>query len=233
MRKAIGALLCVAVSLSIFAAPKSRSYDLKRQPKVGDSTHYEVNATFEYQGRTASMTMEQTESVTKIENDGTFQVSTSASNCKFCTNGHEQQLPDSPRNSVVYDNLGALVNIQQSTPDAEAYRKATMLDFVAPDHSVLPGEKWTRTFKADASTGMRAATSNYEFEKTERVADVEAAKVHFEYSETEGNDAISSSGYAWINPENGSIVKIEAKFKNFPMGESGRPVDGTFSMTKQ
>ena len=228
--RTLGALLgCVLLSAAL-AAPKPHAYELKRQPKVGDEARYQVAASFQFNGRTASMNMEQTESVTKVERDS-FEVKTSACKCKFCVDGKTQQLPDTDGASAVYDRLGTLLNLHLSAPDDDAYRKANMLAFVAPGKAVQEGDKWDQEFKSNASLGVREAKTTFEVEKVEKVGKIEAAKVKFDYAENEGVDPISSNGHAWVNVADGSVLRLEASFSNFPM--NGHPLSGTFLMTRE
>jgi hypothetical protein len=225
-----GALIgCVSLSVAL-AAPNPHAYELKRLPKVGDAARYQVAANFQFNGRTASMNMEQTEAVTKVETDS-YEVKTSACKCRFSVDGKEQRLPDSEATSALYDRLGSLLNLHLNAPDDDAYRKANMLAFVAPEKAVQEGDKWEQRFKSNASVGVREAKTVFEVEKAERVGKHDAVVVKFDFAESEGEDPITSSGHVWVNALDGSVLKLEASFKNFPF--NGHPMSGTFSMTKE
>jgi len=228
--RTFGALVgCVVLSAAL-AAPNPHAYELKRQPKLGAEARYQVSATFQFNGRTASMKMEQTEAVTKVESDS-FEVKTSACKCKFCVDGATKDLPDSEASSAVYDRLGALLDLHLGAPDENAYRKANMLAFIAPDKAVQLGDKWEQLFKANANLGVRDAKTSFEVEKNEKLGKQDAVEVKFDYAETEGDDPISSTGHIWVNAADGSVLKLEASFTNFPF--NGHPMSGTFSMARE
>jgi hypothetical protein len=225
-------LLCLAVAGPCLGSD-AKTYELRRQPKVGDSATYVVNASFDYSGKTAAMSMRQVETITKVDGDS-FEVETKASDCRMkSSDGKEEAVPEDKPSCTVYDRLGALLTIHEASPDGTAYRKANMLSFVAPARAVHEGDQWTREFKADVASGMRDAKSTFCVEKAEKLGSFGTVNIRFSFAEATGTDAISSEGHLWVNQQDGSIVKIEAKFKNLPMGEAGVPVDGSFSMTRE
>ena len=230
MRKALYLVFAFGIISGALAVSGKNSYELKRQPKVGDSLKYHVDAEFKLDDRSAKMSLDQTETVAKVESDGSFEIETKASDGKFVVDGHEQEMPSDAGTRGVYNAFGTLLTIPEAS-DPVLYRKAYMIEFIAPDHSVHVGDNWQQEFKADSPQGV-PAKSTYKVEVIEKVNGINAAKVHFSYTELEGTAPITSEGDTWVNTNDGSVVKLEASFKNFPMGASGVPVQGTFSMKR-
>jgi hypothetical protein len=233
MRNVFGTAALAALFVAgALAAPSGKGFVLKRQPHLGDSALYQISASFKYGDKTATMSMEQTETVKKIDTDGTFRIEASASNCKFCVADKERALPDDQPVASTYDSGGAVTTIE-STADVNAYRKANMIAVTAPPNAVNVGDKWDRMVAGDSSKGIAAAKANFEIVALEKVGALHTAKVKFNFAETEGNDPISSEGFAWLNTEDGSVVNVEVSFKNFPLGDANVPVQGTFSMKRE
>lgn len=225
---------CVSVCLVFSAAALSagkHALNLKRQARVGDTLTYDIAAAFDYKGHSASLRMQQTEKVTKADDSG-YDVESTVCACSMKHDGKESAVPAGDATCSSYSPAGALTAIQPSPDDHVTFRKADMLAFVAPDRDVAVGDDWTQQWQADSSKGTPDAVTKYHAEGEEQVSGYDTVKVKFAYKESNGAYPLSSEGYEWVSTKDGSVVKIDAKFKNLPMGDAEVPVSGTFQMQR-
>lgn len=220
--------VCCLLSVIAVVALAGNTYVLRRQPKVGDTTKFRVRADFTYKGETATMSMLQTERVSKVDEDGTYELETSSSEAKMFSRGEDRALPDEDPATSSYDRSGAVMKIG-SSDDPLAYRRANMLAVILPNKEVKVGDEWKRELDATCKCGVPSA-SQFRVEAEEKVDDLDTLKVKFTYHESGCDNPISSGGFAWVNPRNGSLVKLEADIKNLPMGATNTPVEGKFTM---
>jgi hypothetical protein len=233
MKKAFGCVfVCVSLSSVLLASPSDHYYSLKRQPKVGETIDYHVEANFQFMGRTATMTMDQMNKVVKVDQQGAFDIETTPKECRFVADGKTKELSPGDATTACYDAFGCPIALDSTVKDDFTQRKANMLAFVAPEKQASVGSEWDKDWTADPDTKAEAAKSTYKFEAEEKVDGINAVRVAFTYTETSGDYPMSGEGHEWINKEDGSLVKVDARFKNFPMN-GGTPVDGTLVMERK
>lgn len=220
--------LCCLLSVIAVVALAGNTYVLKRQPKVGETTKYRVKAEFSYKGEAATMSMLQTEKVCRVDDDGAYEVETSSAEAKMFSRGEDRALPDEEPITSRYDRSGAVLKLGASE-DPLAYRRANMLSVILPNKEVKVGEEWKRELDATCKCGV-PSVSQFQVEAEERVGDTDTVKVKFAYHESGCESPISSEGFAWVKPADGSLVKLEADIQNLPMGATNTPVEGKFTM---
>lgn len=224
-------LVAIAATFAV-AALAADGYSLKRTAKSGDVLKYKYSADVDFGGQSATVTFTTTDKVVKVEDNGNISTESKQENMKVSFGGQEMTPEDQPARTSVTKPNGAIVEIKGDGVDSSAYRFSNMSSVQAPENPVKVGDKWTYEIKADAKTGAVAAKGDGEVLAEEKVGDIDCLKVKWSYKETEGADAASSEGTAWISKKDGSLVKATGKFVKAPIPGAPGPVDMSFSVER-
>ncbi len=235
------ALLLVGVlGLTAYAQD---TYTLKWEPKVGDTSSYNLNMTsaMDFGGQSFDMniSMVVSDKVTKVEGDQVTLVG-SATNFKMMMNGQEfnppgsEAAPQQPPTTLVVSKSGGLIRIEKagdgmgSTPPR--VEQANRFQF--PAGPVKVGDEWFREVKADAKEGFVAAKAKYTLEKVEVKDGVNSFRIKYAYSELEGNAPTDCIGTFWMAVEDGDLVRYEGQLNNVEFMEGMPPVSAKIVLTQ-
>lgn len=224
-------LAAIVASIAV-AAYAADSFSLKRTAKVGDTLKYKYSADVDFGGQAATISFTTVDKVTKVEDNGNISTESKQENMKISFGGQEMTPEDRPGSTTTTKASGEIVEIKGDGVDGNAYRFGNMSGIRAPEKPVAVGDKWSYEIKADAKTGAAAGKGEGEVLAQEKVGDYDCLKVKWNYKETEGADAASSEGTAWINTKDGSVVKAVGKFVKAPIPGAPGPVDMNFTMER-
>jgi len=230
MNKAAVGLFVAALSVAALAVQDG--VNLKRAPKVGETTKYRLKGNVDMQGTDIPMSMLVTEKVTKVEDNGNYTVESAQSEGKVTTDSGEMDIPGSTI-STIFKTTGEVVEVKTGeTETSSAMRLANLQAFVVQDKAVKVGDTWSVEIKKDEKSGAAAAKGTYKIEAQEKVGDYDCYKVTMSMKETEGDAPAGLDGTAWINVKDGGVVKMEGAWKNAPFPGVG-PLNVKFSMTRE
>jgi len=217
---------CAAAMATIARDPIT----LKYAPKVGDELKYKLDGQFNVMNTDATISADSDNKVTKVDTDGTYTVVATTSNFTVGFNGQTMSQPDTTATRVSKAN-GELVSFQMDMdPTGNASRLAEVQNFIYPDHAVSVGDEWHAPVAADDKKGIIAMTRDYKVDSLEKIGTHDTAKIKITYKETSGSDPISRDGFVWIDVKDGTLVKSDSTFANYP-GPQG-PISGSISMTR-
>lgn len=194
-------------------------YSLRLSGKVtvqgGDAT---INGLFSYK-------------VTKADKD-VITTQESTGQMSLSINGQEMQIPQSPDRFEEINPQGVILSIKGDGVDPAEYLSSYMTQFVFSKDPVGVGDSWTYTYPADSKQGTTATTSNYKITGTKTVNNINCFEVQLKTGTTVNGEAATVEGTAYINQDDGSLVKINETWTNVPVAGSPMPVSGTFTLER-
>lgn len=232
-------LLVGALGLTAFAQD---TYTLKWEPKVGDTSSYNLNlaSAMDFGGQSFDMniSMVVSDKVTKVEGDLVTLVGT-ATNFKMMMNGQafnppgSEAAPEQPPTTIVVNKSGGLVRMENTgdpmTASPPRVEQANRFQF--PAGPVKVGDEWFREVKADAKQGFVEAKAKYTLEKIEMKDGVNCFRIKYAYSELEGNAPTDCIGTFWMKVEDGDLVRYEGQLNNVEFMQGMPPVSAKIVLT--
>ncbi len=203
---------------------------LKYAPKVGDEFKYKMTGQFNVMNVDASVTADLDTKVTKVDPDGTYTAVAETKNLTIGFNDQTMSQPDSTVTRVEKAN-GEMVSFNTDADTAgNGWRLAELNNFVYPDHAINVGDTWSAPLAADDKKGLIAMTRDYKFDSLEKIGTHDTAKIKVTYKETSGSDPVGKDGFVWIDTKDGTMVKSDVTWTNYP-GPQG-PIGGSMTITR-
>jgi hypothetical protein len=105
--------------------------------------------------------------------------------------------------------------------------------FIAPDKEVKVGDSWSHVFPPAPFSGGIGGKVEYKALSTEKVGLKTTLLVQFSFKESANSTPAESIGKAWIDVENGELVKLESDWKNAPMMSADAPLNAKILLTRE
>lgn len=191
---------------------------LTRKAAVGDKATYKLTSDFEIQGSKASYRAKIVEKIIDIT-DGKITTETTTSDQVIILAGTEIPEDESTVTTTVTHSTGGILSIEPTEGDANAYRFASLTVLFWPKGNVEKGSKWQTVVSANPDQMTRITNYSYEIVDTETLVGHKTFKIKYATKEADGERPASANGHMWVDQSTGLLVKIEAKFKNVPLGD--------------
>ena len=228
--KMIGLGMFAAASVFAVAA---QGLKLVRKPVAGTETKYRLKANLELGGQEIVFNGAIAEKVVEVAADGSYTLENRTLEGKVSVAGQEIDVPAGTTPSIsVFTPNGLIKELRGDAVESSAYRSANLSSTYFPDKEVKVGDEWTYDAKADTKTGAVSTKSTYKIAGEEKVGAFDTFRITFTTKEAEGSEPASSEGTVWIDKADGSMVKTDAKWANFPFPGAPAPVNGTVSVTR-
>lgn len=188
---------------------------LKRVAKVGDTWKYRMQAATIIDGKAATFNSLLTETVKAVDAEkGTITVESVSSQNEVKYNDKTSS-PANNTTTTVMSAEGAISAIITGSEDPNLYRLANLNALQFAKTAVKIGDSWTVQVAAD-ERGAVESSATYKIEGTDAVGDVAAWKITGVYKETSGEHPASMEATFWVDPKNGSILKMSGVLTNAP-----------------
>ncbi len=224
------ATLLAAAAIAALAVAAQDAVKLVRSAKVGDTRTYKIDAEMQVMGTAAKFSAKSIEKVEKVDQDGSITIEESTTEAKVMFGDQQMEVPSSAARIKSKPN-GELIELSGAEVDETAYRRAALTLVVFPSDAIKPGHKWSVESKASPVNGNTAGKGDYEFVAVEKVGEEDAAVINFSYVETSGPTPASASGKLWVSVKDGSLVKLDAEYKQAPLPQIG-PTDMKVSVKR-
>lgn len=211
-------ILATAACLFLPAIAGEGSIALKRSPKPGDQLKYRVTLVFTVYGNDVFYTAEDTERVVSVEKDGTYSVESTQANM-HANNGNDLLVQPNPNRVVsLYDKRGMVLDFQ-GEPSGQSWRDANLSCFVLPDKPVAKGDTWTVNVPAKLDREAPGATITYTYKgpEADKMGGVSVVRIEEKYAEVTQSTPATATGTIWVNPVDGTVVKLEEEWRNAPI----------------
>jgi len=206
----------------------SQAVTLKRSPKVGDTLKYRATLIFTVYGNDFFYTSLITDKVTDVAKDGSYTVASTQAEIKARAG---QDFPvQQGANQVsheLFDARGHVMDLKEDK-SSEGWRFAYLSCFILPDKPVAKGDTWTATLPARADRQTPGASVIYTSEGMDPnpVDGISALKVDEKYAENSQSNKASKTGTVWVDPKDGTVVKVEEQWRNAPIAGITTLVNG-------
>jgi hypothetical protein len=214
--------------LPVFAA--GQAVTLKRTPKVGEVYKYRVTLVFTIYGNDVFYTSTVTDKVTEVAKDGSYTVASTQSEVSASA-GQDLPVEKNEKPSyTVYDAKGHVLDLKGEQA-AASWRDAYLSAFVLPDKPVAKGDTWSATLPPKADLKTPGASINYTSlgMDTVPIAGIQVLRVDEKFAENSQSDRATSTGTIWVDPRDGSVVKMEEVWRNAPILGVSTLVNGNIS----
>lgn len=213
MRLSYGAhLLCVLTAAGSFAQSAVASFSLKPKPVLGSIRKTQVTAESTNPNLLFRLVSIQQSKVKHIEDSGVFYVETEVLSLRVKTSdGEEISNAVQPPTTAKFNCTGELLEVSGKQVGASEFRMGALMAFVAPDHDVQVGDKWTLEKRAVAQYNISAAKVNYELVQVEDFQGAKAAVIRFKHICVGGGAPMNAEGTYWIDTVTGETIKVDAK----------------------
>ena len=209
----------------------SQAFPMKRKLKVGEVFKYRLTVVFRIAGNDIFYTSIDTQKVTSVARDGSYTVQSTQSDIRSTNSGADLQIAkDEPPTDTSYSARGQVVAIagQQA---ASAWRIADMSCFILPDKAINKGDTWTYTIPPRADLQTAGGVYNFAFEgpEPEKVDDFSVLRVAEDYKENTQFNKATSTGTIFVDPTDGSVVKLDEEWRTAPIHGVNTQVNGHVS----
>jgi len=163
--------------------------------------------------------------VTKVEEDGAYEVTIRTTNARLAIDGEEEALPDDDEPEIVkYDAKGNEI-VDENSEEEEESTPLEMIEYVLdfePEHSVKIGDRWKKV--------TELVEQEVSFAKSEVVDGVPCHRLDLQVKITGPERSGEGSGTVWIKASNFELVKAEGSFADAKLGEEWDPMKFKFSV---
>lgn len=214
-------LLAASTASAIAATPQAETFDLVWRPKASDTLAYRLAIEIKVQDFRFNFDTDLKMRVTKVEENGDYEVETATQNMKVLFNGQEEFVPDDEKpTSAKFNAKGERLGDSTSDPeDKEADPVSRLLNdisnFSPPEAPVRKGEKWSKVQKADKEKGVGGAVLDYE------VKDVDKDRVSLKYTfrQTDVPTPAHGGGTITLRREDYSLSDVDIEVDDFKMDD--------------
>ncbi|HEY3782751.1 MAG TPA: hypothetical protein VGL56_16835 [Fimbriimonadaceae bacterium] len=209
------ALCIIALPIAISA----QAVTLKRIVKVGDTAKYRTTFVFTVYGNDVFYTSTETDKVTAVNKDGSYVIESSQTDV-HANSGNDLPVKQNPAKSyTTYDARGRVLDLSGAQPGTE-WRDANLGSFILPEKPINKGDTWTVNLDARADRLTPGATfiftdDGFSVDKGDDSAGL--LKIEEKYTENTPGNPATSTGTIWVNPADGSIVKVDETWNFAPL----------------
>jgi hypothetical protein len=238
MNRTITTLAVGLVAVLALGAARQESVQLVRKAKVGDVSRLSTvgKAQVDMGGTQMEMDLKGIEkyTVTAVAPNGDITETDQTESVEISMAG--QTMPPDPAmletSTIVAKPNGMLISYtkQDGSADMSEGRMYNATTVMFPDTPVKVGDKWSKTFAANAAIGTHTARADYEVLAFETVGGTATVKIGLTFQESVA-PAIKTMGTFWIERSTGDIVKVEGTVEGFPLDETGG-VTATMTITQ-
>lgn len=218
----------LAISTAAFAAAV-QSLSVKMVPKADAIHKYDMLGKVSVSGIDVTLKANMQEKIATVAADGGYSVEETMISGTVSTEQGEQDIPGSTE-TTTYTADGHVVKIEGGSDPTSSIRTAVLGTLIDPGKKLSVGDKWTVDIAEDKDKGIVAAKADYSIVGEEKVGGVDTIKVSAKITETSGSDPASSESTIWVDKVDGSRVKVESTWKNFP-SQFGL-MDATVTLTR-
>lgn len=234
-------LFPLLLAFTFLAGSQDDTFSLTWKPKANDTADYRLSMEFEIGSEKMAYEMDTLMKVTKVEENGEYEVETRTKNGIVRVGGEEQKIEDDEEVTTDrYDAKGqAIKKAGQPEEDEEGSDPLAdnildpVMDFVPPDAPIKKGTTWSHETKSDDKKGIVAAKVDYEVMGAERRDDYDCVRVNFKMKQSEGSSPAKSEGHFLISRLDGSLVDFVIKFEGFKPDEAEDAGSGTVKMIRK
>lgn len=215
--RAILAIGAVGVIFLANVASQAQEASLQRRAEANERHTYELKV--DVTAETAEMKYKAMldRRFVEVKPDGQVVIATKHNQAMLLLAGQEVPYVDPPTTFMTLDGTGRLIELAGEDIDSEDYRFQTLNTLVWPKKSVEVGEKWEADLMDDEKTGTKRAKASYEVLAKEPLLGHNTIKIGFEIREVNGERPASAKGVAWVDRENGLLLKKYADMTNAPL----------------
>jgi hypothetical protein len=226
--QAITLAATLAISAAAFAAVQG--FSIKHTAKEGTTYKYDMTGSVNVPSVGADATIKALveEKTTKAGAEG-FTNEENQLSGTLTINGQDMELP-AQTITTVYSADGRILSITGGDNPADSIRTANLGVLIDPGKSVAVGDKWTAEIKEDTAKNIVPVKADYEVLGEEKIGTVDTLKIKATLAETSGSTPASSISTMWVDKSDGSRVKVESEWKDFP-SQFG-PMNATITMTR-
>jgi hypothetical protein len=220
-----------AMALGVIAGQDG--INLMRKPKVGEVAEYAITAQFDGTDDKIKFTETQTQKVTDVRPDGSYELSQASTNVLVdMGRGLTMNQPDNTVVSEEAPNGRIKTIVSGDATDPASYRIAHLQTFETPTTPVKVGDDIKYTIPADPKLGTPAVSADYKVEGLEKIKAWDTIRLTFKTEETEGDTKSSTSGTLWVSATDGMLVKSDGKWKDVQPPGVPTPLTGTFTLER-
>jgi len=229
--RTIAGVVAGLVTVAVLGAARQESVQLVRKAKVGDVSRVSTvgKAQVDMGGNQMVLDLKGIDkyTVTAIAPNGEITQIEQPESVEISMQG--QSMPPNPEmlqpSTIVTKPNGMLVSYTKDggTADTTEGRMHNATTVVFPDTPVKVGDKWSKTFAANAAIGSRPARADYEVLAFETVAGTAVVKIGMTFQESVA-PALKTKGTFWIERSTGDVVKVDGTLDNFPLDETGTAI---------
>lgn len=163
--------------------------------------------------------------VTKVEEDGAYEVTIRTKNARLSIDGEEEALPDDDEPEIVkYDAKGNEI-VDENSEEEEESTPLEMIEYVLdfePEHSVKVGDTWKKI--------NELLEQEITFVKTETVEGVLCHRLDVQVKIKGQERSGEGTGTLWLSASTFDVVKAEGSFADAKLGEEWDPMKFKFSI---
>lgn len=208
-------VLCLT-AMMVATATVPAPVKLERKVKSGDVHKGTLSFEADFNGQLVAATADTKSTIKEIKDDGTVVMHETFESMTMTVDGNEMGHADGRNDMVTYDKWGRVVNVASQSDNSMPPRVAHLVTFVYPENPVDIGDSWEKVTQANDSNKLPKTTFKGTVEAFEEYKGIKVAKVKYSIAEEFHTAPATLTGTAWINIENGRMVKAEADIKNFP-----------------
>lgn len=200
----------LAIAAFAYAAD---TFNLKRIPKVGQTFTYTVSMEMELLGEKAEMRGELSEKVVEVKEGGRYVFEQNIASLVAIMDGEEEALEEPEPIRVTMRTSGEVLEFDPEEAESDVLSPLTFLHDIGlrlDKDSYKLGDTWTHEVPADEEEELPSLRLEAEVVARERVLEIDSIKLAFTSVELEGSEPFTFKGNVWIDPTDGSLVKLEA-----------------------
>ncbi|HRF59848.1 MAG TPA: zinc-dependent metalloprotease [Fimbriimonadaceae bacterium] len=229
------ALLCLLFTVSLAAPSSQNKVTLRVKADAGQTARRKTNLTltFEAAGQKFNTEVESYDKVTfaKVDANGQVTIESETESMEVKVNGQKIDAGEDAKekSTAVVSARNELVSYKSDGEPDETklgIRISQANNIVYPEGAVGPGDRWTHTFKADATLGTEPGTAEYTLVEISKLDGIDVAKVSLTYKET-ASGGLTNRGTVWVEVKSGDAVKAEWEMSDVPFGPAGDSVKAT------
>lgn len=190
---------------------------LQRAPAVGETTRFDLKMETTWEGKSLVFSGRQEESVTAVNLDGTFEMTSKQISSKVSYDGQESDVPAGEPTIFRYGPDNEPLALIGDRVDADAFRLTRVTTVIFPTEGVTEGGTWTRELRDDPEQSLPPVKLRFTFEGSESVAGNETYRIKIEAEELDGDFPTKVTGHVWVSSKTGAMVKAKYVIDEAPV----------------
>jgi hypothetical protein len=200
------------LALAALATSAGQAVKLQRVPKVGEKATYKMKIDIAVQGMNINVAFDVVNTVTKVNEDGSYVLSEVNSNQLVTMDGQIlEEGGEAITSEYTYAKEGHVTKIVSEETMGGEQLLANLTTIMWPPSAVDTGSKWDAKVKAGDDSPM--ININYEIVGREKVAGKDTFKIKFS---AKGGES-TNEGFHWVEIGTGITVKSLGQMKAVPI----------------